>query len=138
MLLDHLYTAFVTLGALVLYFLVTFRVGFLRGKFGIVPPSNDGPPEFLRARGVQANTLEHLALFLPALWLFSFAIGDQLAGLIGLIWIAARAGYALIYYRDPTKRLPPFMIALMASLALIAGALIGLIAIARVASTAAG
>jgi glutathione S-transferase len=138
MLLDHLYTAFVTLGALVLYFLVTFRVGFLRGRHGIVPPSNDGPPEFLRARGVQANTLEHLALFLPALWLFSFAIGDQLAGLIGLIWIAARAGYALIYYRDPTKRLPPFMIALMASLALIAGALIGLIAIARVAATAAG
>jgi glutathione S-transferase len=138
MLLAHLYTAFVTLGALLVYFAVTFRVGYLRGPLRIVPPSNDGPPEFLRARAVQANTLEQLALFLPALWLFSFAIGDLLAGYLGLVWIVARAVYALVFYRDPTRRLPPFMIALMVSLALMVGSLIGLVTLARVAWSAAG
>lgn len=138
MLLDHLDTAFVTLGALLLYFVVTFRVGYLRNQLGIQPPTNDGPPAFLRARALQANTLEQLAFFLPALWLFSFAIGDQLAALLGLVWIGARATYAYVFTRDPTKRLPPFMIALMASLALWAGALIGLLAIAHMVSTPAG
>jgi hypothetical protein len=138
MLLAHLYTAFATLGALVLFFLITFRVGYLRNKYAIVPPANDGPVDFLRARGVQANTLEHLAIFLPALWLFSFAIGDRLAGLFGLVWIVARAAYALVYYRDPAKRFAPFMVALLVTLALLMGSLIGLVAILRVAVQGAG
>lgn len=138
MLLEHLNTAFVTLGAVALFFAVTFRVGYLRGKYRIIPPSNDGPVDFLRARGVQTNTLEHLVIFLPSLWLFAFATSERFAVVLGVIWIVARAIYAFVYYRDPTKRLPPFMVALMASLALLLGALVGLLAIANVASQTAG
>jgi hypothetical protein len=134
----HLLTGFATLGALLLYFAVTFRVGYLRNQLGIPAPKTEGPTEFVRARAVQANTLEQLALFLPALWLFSFAMGDRFAGLLGLVWILGRTGYAILYYRDPAKRLPPFMIAQMASLALMMGALIGLVLAARVAWQAAG
>lgn len=133
MILPYLLTGFVTLGALILYFLVCFRVGYLRNHYKIEPPATDGPVDFLRARAVHANTLEQLVLFLPALWLFSLTMGDRIAGLLGLVWILARAGYAMVYYRDPAKRLPPFMVGLMATLALLVGSLIGLVLIARVA-----
>ena len=138
MLLQHLGTAFVTLGAVALFFAITFRVGYLRGKYGIIPPSNDGPVDFLRARGVQGNTLEHLMIFLPSLWIFALAMSERFAVLLGVIWIAARAVYAFVYYRDPTKRLPHFMVALMASLALLIGGVVGLLAIANMAADTAG
>lgn len=133
MILPYLLTGFVTLAALLLYFAICFRVGYLRGKLRIDPPAIDGPVVFLRARGVHANTLEQLVLFLPALWLFALTMGDRIAALLGLVWIIARIGYALVYYRDPTKRIPLFMIGVLATLALLLGSLIGLLLVARVA-----
>jgi len=138
MLLQHLGTAFVTLAAVALFFAITFRVGYLRGKHGVVPPSNDGPEDFLRARGVASNTLDHLMIFLPSLWIFALATSERFAVVLGVIWLVARAIYAFVYYRDPTKRLPPFMVALMASLALLVGGVVGLLAIANVAAGTAG
>lgn len=138
MLLQHFGTGFVTLGAVALFFILTFRVGYLRGKYKIVPPSNDGPVDFLRARGAQMNTLEHLMIFLPSLWIFALATGEQFAWVLGIVWIVARAVYAVVYYRDPTKRLPPFMVALMVTLVLLIGGIVGLVSVGEVASQTAG
>ena len=50
--------------------------------------------------------LEHLILFLPGLWLFSFAVDPVWATIIGILWPIGRIRYALSYYKDAEKRGP--------------------------------
>ena len=92
--------------ALLLYFLMGFRVGRARSRFGITAPGHPRPSR-LRAACTEshANTLEWLPLFLISMWLFALywkgsAVGDYVAAVIGLVWIAARVFYMLSYSRD--------------------------------------
>lgn len=121
------WTALVTLAAISLYMIVTFRTGRMRAKHHVKAPSIDGPEEFQRAYRVQANTLEQIVPFLPALWLFAAAWGDLLGAGLGLAWVAGRGLYALAYYRDPRSRGPGFLAALAATIVLIVGAALGAI-----------
>ena len=50
--------------------------------------------------------MEHLALFLPGLWLFSFAVDPIWATIIGVIWPIGRLRYAFDYYKEAEKRGP--------------------------------
>jgi glutathione S-transferase len=122
------YTAFATLLDMVLYFLVTFKVGFGRKKYKVHAPGIDGPPEFQRIFRVQMNTLEQLMLHLPLLWIAAYAMDDVFAALLGLIWVFGRALYALRYYQKPTRRSKGFMIAMLANILLFIGAIMGTIA----------
>jgi glutathione S-transferase len=108
-----------TIGALLVYIGVTMLVGVARGKYKIAAPAMTGDIEFEKRARVQANTLEQLATFLPALWLCAVWVGDDWAGLGASIWIVGRVLYARSYYANPAKRGPGFVVAYLATLAML-------------------
>ena len=71
---DFSYTGLTTGVALLAYYFTLIKSGAARGKFGVQAPSHDGPNEYLRYVRAHQNTLEHIVIFLPALWLFSYAV----------------------------------------------------------------
>jgi uncharacterized MAPEG superfamily protein len=122
------FPALVSVLALLLYIAVSAMAGRARHRFDIKAPAVTGPPEFERAFRVQQNTLEQLVWFIPALWLFALYVSPLWGGIIGLVWIAGRAHYAVSYYRDPETRGPGFLVGFASAAVLLAGALIGIVA----------
>ena len=121
------FTAFVTLLAVILYFWIGFWVGQARVRFGVKAPATTGNPDFERAFRIQMNTLEQMALFLPALWLYAAYVSDRGAAVGGLVWVVGRVIYALAYTRDPASRGPGAMITLFASVGLWLGGAYGVV-----------
>src|ERR1700683_3448602 len=119
------YTAAVTLIALLVYFYTVGAVCRARGQWALKAPAVTGNEHFERAYRVQMNTLEQMALFLPALWLYATYVSDRGAAVGGLVWVVGRVIYALAYTRDPATRGPGAMITLLASAGLWLGALYG-------------
>ena len=103
---DFIYPGILSSIALLVYYFTLFKSGTGRVIFGINAPSHDGPEEYVRRVRVHQNTLEHLALFLPGLWLFSFAVDPIWATIIGVIWPIGRLRYAFDYYKEAEKRGP--------------------------------
>jgi len=101
--MPHL-TALVTLLAVLFYALLSAPVSQARGRSGIAAPTMVGDPQLERAIRTQANTLEWMPIFLPALWLAAITVSDPLAAALGLVWIAGRALYARGYAQAPEKR----------------------------------
>jgi len=120
-------TAWVTIASLLMYIWVFARVGTARGTYHVAAPSTDGPIEFLTALRVQANTVEQLILFLPLLWLSCIFMSDQIAAILGAVWVAGRVIYALGYYSAPEKRSLGFGISSVAGLGLLLASVYGLI-----------
>jgi len=116
-----------TVAALSFYLAVTLLVGIARSKYKIAAPAMTGNLEFEKRARVQANTLEQLATFLPALWLCAAWIGDEWAGLGAFAWIVGRVLYARSYYADPAKRGLGFVIAYLATLAMLAASLVQIV-----------
>jgi glutathione S-transferase len=125
--MSYIYTAAVTLLALLLYLAVCVRVGRARARYGIKPPAVSGNEHFERAYRVQMNTIEQMVFFLPALWLCAVLLSDIGAAVGGLIWVIGRAVYAVSYVNDPTRRGPGFGITMLDQLALWLGAAVGLV-----------
>jgi glutathione S-transferase len=121
------WTAWATLAALLVYLWMTINVSRARQRFGIPAPIVDGPQEFMSVLRVQLNTVEQLALFLPALWICAWAWNDRMAALGGAVWIIGRVLYARAYYRDPKDRALGYGLTVVASLLLMLGAAFGLI-----------
>ena len=119
----HSWVAIVTIAALLVYAWMAVRVTGARRKCGIVAPTMTGDPVLERHIRVQANTLEWLPLFLPALWLFAIYWSDLVATILGVIWIVGRIIYALGYVADPGKREAGFIIQALATAILLFGAL---------------
>jgi uncharacterized membrane protein YecN with MAPEG domain len=123
MMMDHRWTAVVSLLTLLAYFWMALQVGGARRKSGISPPAMTGDPVLERAVRVQSNTLEWLPIFLVSLWLFAIYCNDLLAAGLGVVWIIGRLLYATGYMADPAKRSTGFMIQALASAVLLFGAL---------------
>lgn len=121
------WTSLVSLAALVVYAWMLANAGRAREKYKVPAPSMDGPIEFQSAHRVQANTVEQMVLFFPALWTCAFWLGDFWAGLGGLIWVVGRIVYALAYYKDPKKRTLGFLITSFGDVFLLIGSGVGLI-----------
>jgi len=121
------FTALVTVLALMLYFYMGVRVAQARARFGVKAPAVTGNLDFERSYRVQANTLEWMPIFLPALWLFAAYVSDAIAALIGLVWIAGRAMYMVSYAKAAEKRGPGFGVQALAASVLLAGALIAIL-----------
>ena len=120
---DFVYPGILSSIALLVYYFTLFKAGTARVRYGVQAPSHDGPDEYVRKVRVHQNTLEHLALFLPGLWLFSFAVEPLWASIIGILWPLGRLGYAYGYYKDAEKRglglyisMPPIYIFVIGSL----------------------
>jgi glutathione S-transferase len=119
------WTAIVTCLALVLYLVLAVRVTLARGRYSIMAPATTGHPVFERLMRIQANTGEQIIVFLPSLWLFSLYLSALGAAALGLVWILARAAYAIVYEADPQKRAIPFALAFAVTVILLAGGLVG-------------
>lgn len=101
-------------------------VGRARGRYGIHAPAISGHPLFERAYRVQMNTLEASLMFLPTLWLAAGYGFPRWAGLVGLLWIVGRIGYAVGYLRDPAQRKYGFLLAGLSWLVLLGLAVVGI------------
>lgn len=109
--------------ALLVYYFTLFKAGMARGRFNVPAPSHDGPEDYVRHVRAHQNTLEHLVLFLPGLWLFAFAVDPIWAAAIGVLWPVGRLWYALGYYKSADQRrlglylsMPPIYIFVLGSL----------------------
>ena len=125
--MDQIYTAAVTLLALVLYLALTINVGRSRTRYGVKAPAVTGNENFERAYRIQMNTVEQMVFFLPAMWLCAVLLSDKGAAMLGLIWVAGRVIYALAYTRDPETRERGAVITMLAQAGLFLGAAAGLV-----------
>ncbi|MGD1703461.1 MAPEG family protein [Dapis sp. BLCC M229] len=122
-----LWPSLVTVASLLMYFVITINVGRARAKYKIMPPQMTGDQNFERVVRVQQNTLEQLILFLPSLWLFSLFISPVWGAGIGAIWVLGRILFAWGYYQAAEKRTLGFGIGSLSTIALLIGALVGII-----------
>jgi len=123
MMMEHRWTAVVSLVALLVYFWMGLNVGRARGKSGIAAPAMTGDPILERAVRVHYNTLEWLPIFLVSLWLFAVYWNELVAAALGVVWIVGRMVYSTGYMADPGKRSTGFLIQLAAVAVLLFGAL---------------
>lgn len=119
----HASVAVVTLLALLVYFWMGLQVGRARSKSGVAAPAMTGDPVLERTIRAHYNTLEWLPLFLAPLWLFAIYWRDDVAAVLGLIWIVGRILYQRGYVADPGKREVGFIIQALAVAVLLFGAL---------------
>ncbi|NET44906.1 MAPEG family protein [Okeania sp. SIO2B3] len=122
-----LWPSLITVVSLFMYFVVTINVGRARSKYNIIPPQMTGDPNFERVLRVQQNTVEQIILFLPSLWLFSLSISPLWGAGIGTVWVVGRILFAWGYYQAAEKRALGFGISSLAIIALLIGALVGIL-----------
>ena len=111
--------------ALIEYSVFLFLCGQARGRLDVPAPSTTGNTEYERYFRVQMNTIEHLVLFVPGMFLFGTYVSTQWAMILGGIFILGRALYARAYLTDPGTRGPGFLLTLVSDMALVWGGLIG-------------
>jgi uncharacterized membrane protein YecN with MAPEG domain len=117
--------ALVALLTMLLLLGTMFIVIRARGRYDIKAPAVSGHPAFDRAYRVQMNTLEATVMFLPTLWLAAHYGFTGWAGIAGVIWLVGRVWYAAAYVGDAGKRGPGFTLGMLAWLALLIMAAIG-------------
>lgn len=119
------WTTLSTLACLLAFFVLSLNVGRARSAFGVHAPATAGHPEFEKRYRVQMNTLEQLVFFLPLLWLGAAVLGDRVAAVSGVVWVAGRILYARSYYRDPATRTLGFALTVLPAFAMLVGVLVG-------------
>jgi glutathione S-transferase len=121
----YVYVVIVSALALLAYYFTLLMAGLARGRFKIPVPSHSGPEEYERYVRAHQNTLEHLVLFLPGMWLFAYVVSPIWAAGIGAIWPFMRVLYARGYHKAAEKRLIPLYISMPPIYTFVLGSLIG-------------
>ena len=111
--------------ALIQLLVFGFLVGGARSRYGIKAPATTGHPIFEAWFRVQANSVEMLIAFLPALWLAAKYWSPGYAAITGVVYLVGRTLYAQGYVKEPNKRGPGFGLSFAAVAVLIIAALIG-------------
>ena len=127
---DYPLTSLVTLALIILGWQLGARVSKARTTFAAQrrDPSKDhsleiySDPHFMIAFRNHMNLIEHLVLFLPALWIFAIGISDSLAFILGLTYFVGRILYAKNYSRGYSHR-SGFLVSYVSVLVLLIGAL---------------
>lgn len=101
---DYWWVTLVSGLALLTYYFTLLIAGIARVRFKVPAPSHEGPEDYVRRVRAHQNTLEHLVLFLPGMWLFALVVSPLWAAAIGAIWPPARLAYAIGYHRAAEKR----------------------------------
>jgi hypothetical protein len=121
------YVAAVSLLALIQYVAFGMAVAYARGRYGVKAPAITGHEVFERYFRVQQNTLELIVVLLPALWLFAQYVDAGWAAALGVVYLVGRTVYFFGYVRDPAKREIGFALTALPIVALLVGALIGVV-----------
>lgn len=124
---DFRWPALITLGVVLLLFIVAWVVGRARDKYKVQAPATTGHPDFERAFRVQMNTVENAVAFLPVLWLFAAFVNGFWAAVLGAVWLLGRVWYAVAYLKDPATRHGGFLVSTLAFAALALGSAWGVI-----------
>ena len=111
--------------ALLITYFTLFKSGMARVRFKVEAPSHEGPEEYVRHVRAHQNTIEHLVLFLPGMWLFAIAVSPLWAAGLGVIWPIARLFYALGYYKNASARQLPLYLSMPIVYTFLLGAPIG-------------
>jgi uncharacterized membrane protein YecN with MAPEG domain len=119
--------SFITLAALIEYFVFVLLTGQARVKYGVEAPATTGDPIFERYLRVQQNTLEQLIIFIPALWLYAEYVGRKTAFILGLLFVIGRGVYAAGYVKEPAQRRIGVIMTFAANGILVISSLIGLL-----------
>ncbi|TAK99311.1 MAG: MAPEG family protein [Aquabacterium sp.] len=115
----------VTVIALLQYIVFGALVGRARGKYGVSAPAVTGHEMFERYYRVQMNTLELLAVFLPALWLAARHWSPAVMAAIGMVFVVGRTVYLRSYTTDPASRSLGFGLSIGPTVILLIAGLIG-------------
>jgi glutathione S-transferase len=118
------YVTIVVVLALLQFTWFGIAVGRARARYNVPAPAAAGNDLFDRHYRVQMNTLEQLALFLPAIWLFGSLVDSRWAAGLGVVYLIGRFIYAASYVSDPKKRGLGFMLTSTPSLIMLIGTLI--------------
>jgi glutathione S-transferase len=113
------YVAIVTLLLLVQYTVYTLMCGMARGKDTVVAPATSGDETFERAFRVQMNTLEQMAVTIPAMWICAHFYSPLWAAGLGVVFMIGRLVYRQAYMKDPATRGAGMGIGFLANMALI-------------------
>jgi len=119
------YLALVSLLILAQYIFFTMRAGLARGKDTVVAPAMTGDEKFERRLRVQLNTLEQLAIVIPAMWLCAHFFRADLAAGFGVLFLIGRFMYSAAYLSEPAKRGPGMIVTMFSNVALILCTLFG-------------
>ena len=101
---DYIYPGILSCIVLLIYYFTLLKSGTARQKYKISAPLHVGPEEYVRIVRAHQNTLEHLVIFLPGLWLFAFSVDPIWASFIGSLWPIGRLIYAYGYYKEAEKK----------------------------------
>lgn len=105
--------------ALFVYFGLSAAVGMARARWNVPAPASSGHPEFDKRYRVQMNTLEQLAMFVPAVIVGAPVLGDAITAALAALWSVGRIVYFRLYIADPAKRGPGFALTLTPSMVLL-------------------
>jgi glutathione S-transferase len=121
------YVHLVVVLAVLEYALFGFAVGQARKRCRVPAPATSGNAEFERYFRAQANTLEQLVIFLPALLVFAYYLSAYLAAALGALFIIGRAVYFRGYLKAAEGRHAGFMVSFIPTVILLVGAIYGVV-----------
>jgi hypothetical protein len=118
--------ALVTVAAIAQLLVFQWRVGKGRNAFNVPGPTTTGPERWNRFNRVHLNTVENLVALLPLMWICAYVLHTWVATALGIVFVAARAGYSRTYVADPETRGRWAWLTGLSLYALIAGSVIGI------------
>ena len=124
---DCRWVALVSAISLLVYYLALLNAGLARVRYKVPAPSHEGPEPYLRCVRAHLNTLEHLVLFLPSMWLFALLVSAHWAAIVGAIWPVGRLAYIIAYTKSASARRIPIYITMPSIYLFILGSIIGAI-----------
>jgi len=121
------YVYLVTLLMLAEYVLIGYGVSRARTRYRIKAPAVTGDPQFERWFRAQQNTVEQLIVVIPALWIAGLTLDPLWAAAVGAVFVVGRGFYVYGYVQSGGGRHYGFMVGYTAALALLSGALWGVL-----------
>ena len=119
------YITVIVMLALIQYLYFGVAVGRARGRHGVDAPAVSGDENFERFFRAHQNTLEQLVVFVPAIYAAGFYANELYAVALGVVYLIARVHYFRSYIANPTGRGLGMIGTILASVGLIAAAMVG-------------
>ena len=121
------YTHIIILVALIQYIIFIGKAGFSREKYGVSAPKTTGNDVWERIFRVQQNTMEQLIIFIPGMLLFHQYVSASWVLLPGVLFVIGRQVYSHLYVKNPASRGPGMILSFFSNIALVVGALVGIL-----------